>query len=806
MNTKSDERYEAEIRWTTHGVAHIRAADAGGLGFGQGYAAALDHLPTMADQLVKVRSERARYHGAGAEGQHLASDFGYLALGVVERAAALRAAQPQQIRDLAAGYVAGYNVAAVERKADGSLPAWCAGADWVRPIDELDFYAYLGDVALLGSGRNLAGIIGRAEAPGPDGSVPPSPVSALGGGAGNAAGNAASNGWAFGGDVTASGHGLVVANPHFPWGGEARFWECHLTIPGELDVYGVALLGTPGVQMGFNEGVAWCHTFSRGSRFTLARLDLVAGHPTRYRFGDEERDMAPATHRVMLRCDDGTLAAVERTLWSSHHGPMVNLPLVGWGLETGFTYRDANITNTQVLEQFLGMDKATTLDDFQAVFADVKGMPWVNTLAADASGRCWYIDASATPNLAPEAQARFHARLRDDFMAALLYENRVSLLDGSDPGDEWVDEPGARSPGLIPHDRLPSLERRDYVVNANDSHWLTNANSPLEGYSPLHGLERTPRTMRTRQNLRTAERIAAAGGLTVDGALDALFENTGLSADLLLDDVVRRCRAAGGRAGAVPDGTVADGNVADGDIADSNVPDGEATLARVAAILAAWDRRYELASVGAVLWREIVASFAPGELLDAGPLWAVAFHADDPVATPRGLAPAPAGGSDPIATAVLHAVAALDGAGIGLDAPLGAVQWADRGGRRVALHGGGEVDGILNIAVPVGSLSSTSLEPGPDPLPAFAHRTDRTGLVAGGYRITYGTSFVMAVELTAEGPVGRGLLAYGQSGDPRSPHHVDGTEAYAAKATRPLLFRDADIEADPHLVRRTVSR
>ena len=71
--------------------------------------------------------------------------------------------------------------------------------------------------------------------------------------------------------------------------------------------------------------------------------------------------------------------------------------------------------------------------------------------------------------------------------------------------------------------------------------------------------------------------------------------------------------------------------------------------------------------------------------------------------------------------------------------------------------------------------------------------------------VRHGTSFLMAVELTDDGPQGVGLLAYGQSGDARSPHHVDGTEAYAAKALRPLLFTDAAIDADPELVRRTIS-
>ena len=59
------------------------------------------------DQVTKVRSERALFHGAGPDDAHLASDLGYLALGVVERAEALRAAQPPEIRDLVAGYVAG---------------------------------------------------------------------------------------------------------------------------------------------------------------------------------------------------------------------------------------------------------------------------------------------------------------------------------------------------------------------------------------------------------------------------------------------------------------------------------------------------------------------------------------------------------------------------------------------------------------------------------------------------------------------------------------------------------------------------
>ena len=52
-------RYQASIRRTSYGVAHIEAANLESLGFGEGYTQAEDHLCTIADQIVKVRSERA---------------------------------------------------------------------------------------------------------------------------------------------------------------------------------------------------------------------------------------------------------------------------------------------------------------------------------------------------------------------------------------------------------------------------------------------------------------------------------------------------------------------------------------------------------------------------------------------------------------------------------------------------------------------------------------------------------------------------------------------------------------------------
>ncbi len=347
----------------------------------------------------------------------------------------------------------------------------------------------------------------------------------------------------------------------------------------------------------------------------------------------------------------------------------------------------------------------------------------------------------------------------------------MALLDGSDPDDEWVEVAGARAPGLVPYSDQPQLERDDVLVNANDSAWSTNVDAPITGHQELHGLERVPITQRTRQNHRTARRVASEGA-TVDGALAALFDNVSGTAHLA-PAVAERLLAAG--------------------------------LDEAAAVLEAWDGRYELGSRGAVLWRELMAGFTPAQLLDGPPLWAEGFDPDDPLATPRGLADPPATGPDPVATAAEAALKLLDRAGVAPDAPLGEVQWVARGSVRVPMHGGGEPDAVANVMTATTTLHPTTIQPPVERVAKVAERAARTGIGEGGYSCVYGASIVFAVQLGEDGPHGRGLLAYGQSSDPEHPDTAVQAEAFSAKAWRDLAFTEAAIEADPALVRRTVT-
>ena len=75
-----------------------------------------------------------------------------------------------------------------------------------------------------------------------------------------------------------------------------------------------------------------------------------------------------------------------------------------------------------------------------------------------------------------------------------------------------------------------------------------------------------------------------------------------------------------------------------------------------------------------------------------------------------------------------------------------------------------------------------------------------------GYRINFGTSFVMVVDYTGDEVAASALLVYGQTGDRSSDLFDVQTERFSEKLWREVAFTDAEIEADPNLVTTTVLR
>ena len=126
-----------------------------------------------------------------------------------------------------------------------------------------------------------------------------------------------SNMYAFGPDATADGSSMVYGNPHFPWTGSERLYMVHLTVPGQMDIAGVSLYGTPVVLIGFNDHVAWSHTVSTAYRFTFYKLQLDRNDPTRYVVTDG------SGQRKVKAMD-----VCKRLLDYGFHAPTVYFPLV----------------------------------------------------------------------------------------------------------------------------------------------------------------------------------------------------------------------------------------------------------------------------------------------------------------------------------------------------------------------------------------------------------------------------------------------------------------------------------------------
>jgi acyl-homoserine-lactone acylase len=789
--------YEATIRRTSAGVPHISADSLADLAFGQGWASGEDRACDLADQVVKIRGERARWFGAGEDDANVDSDFAWKAIGIFDRSSDDWTDASEGVVDLITAFTAGWNAHLDEVGADG-LDGWCAGDEWVRPLEPVEIYAYARSIALQASSGAIAGFIARAQPPQAAATTTTSSDEAASAPIVPAAPNIGSNGWAIGAERSAEGGGMLVANPHFPWEGALRFWEVHLTIPDELDAYGVQLSGLPGIGIGFTENFAWTHTVSAGNRFTAYRLELAPGLPTTYVYGDGRREMTSRDVTVEVRGGDGRVSDVTRTMWSSHYGPIIDFPGFGWTEAATITYRDANIDNDEFIDQYLAMLQADDLDEFIQVHREVNGVPLFNTVAVSDDGRAWYADTSATPNLSDDAIAAYRAELRSDPIVQIAAENGAVLLDGSDPLYDWVDEAGSRDPGLVPADEQPTVERDDYVFNANDSFWLPHATETLEGdYSPLHGAQRTARSPRTRENAvvlgdtTTAGPGGEDGAFTLDELAAATLQNRGYTSRVLLQAVVERCR--GVTAVEVP----AQEPPGDGD-GPAPLPAGRVDVGPACRVLAGWDGVYDVDRAGPPLWRELLAPIDSTDLNRAGPLWADPFDPERPVDTPAGLAPAPGSGApDPVLVNLARAVQSLEAAGFAVDATLGDVQFALRDGERIPIHGGNARDGTTNI---VGWGTDPSVL---DPtLLASEHETlvpgsslARVGREAG-YPINNGTSFLMALSFTDDGPRARVFLTYGEPEDRSSDLYTEATEAFSAKEWRDVAFTDAEIEAD----------
>ena len=213
-------------------------------------------------------------------------------------------------------------------------------------------------------------------------------------------------------------------------------------------------------------------------------------------------------------------------------------------------------------------------------------------------------------------------------------------------------------------------------------------------------------------------------------------------------------------------------------------------------MLSNWDGVYDLDRSGPMLWRETMSRFDSSAFETNGPLFEDGFDPAQPTLTPS----TPAADTTPLLQAMARAVQTITTAGFEVDTTLGASQFTERSETRIPIHGGTGRDGVTNVVTWSGRSSSS--EPAPQRGEAVAVGSSLRG---EGYRINYGTSFVMTVDYTGDDVEAWSLLVYGQTGDRTSPLFETQTVAFSEKQWRQVAFTAEQIEADPNLETYTVT-
>jgi acyl-homoserine-lactone acylase len=739
------EQASAEIRRTSFGIPHIRAENERGLGYGIGYAYAQDNLCLLANEIVTVNGQRSRYFGPEAltleSRENLVSDVFFSWLNTAKAVSGFWQAQPHDVRELMEGYVAGYNRSLAERRKTG-LPAQCQG-DWVRDITPADLVKLTRRLLVEGGVGQFAEALAGAT-------PPAAAVAAVGDRAEfqqaasrlqRFALDRGSNAIAVGSERSFNGRGMLLANPHFPWVGGMRFYQMHLTIPGQLDVMGAALPGLPLINIGFNQHLAWTHTVDLSKHFTLYRLQLDPKDSTRYLLDGKSLPMHRQTLTVEVKQSDGTLKSISRVVYGSQFGPIVQWPgKLDWDNQFAYSLRDANLDNDRVLSQWYAMNRANSLEAFQASVHKIQGIPWVNTLAADDQGQTLYMNLSVVPNVSAEKLAQC-----SDPRIGL----HMIILDGSNGACAWDTDPQAAQTGIYAANQLPQLLRKDFVQHSNDSAWMANPAQPLSGFSPLISQDSQPLGLRSRFALDRLNTLARSGRLSAADLQHMVMDDEVYQAAHVMPDVLQFCAT---------------------DLA------GDAkTLSPLCASLKAWDRKANLDSgLGFVHFQNVMES-----LEQTPDRWRVAFDPEDPQHTPRGLAIDRPPVAQALRQAMLASVEQINASGLQQNARWGDIQVVSSGGQQTPIHGGPGTLGVYNAIQSV-------------------PRSD------GKREVVSGTSYLQVVTFDEKGPQAKGLLAFSLSSDPSSKYARDQTEAFSQKQLSVLPFTEQQILADPHYQAQTL--
>ncbi len=241
-----------------------------------------------------------------------------------------------------------------------------------------------------------------------------------------------SNNWAVAPERTANGHALLAGDPHLELTLPSIWYEAHLVVPGELDVYGVTMPSVPFIVIGFNRDVAWSFTNTGADVIDYYEEELDDPEaPTRYRVDGAWRPLETRLEEYRGR---GAEHLAADTLYFTHRGPLI-------------TYADRSLSmRWTVLEgtrETIGLWRAARAGSVEQWLAamEMYRAPAQNMIVADRGGTIAIRSTGSFP-LHPDGSG-------------------LPVRDGRTSGGDWT--------GFWPLDRYPFAidPRQGYLASAN---------------------------------------------------------------------------------------------------------------------------------------------------------------------------------------------------------------------------------------------------------------------------------------------------------------------------------------------------
>ncbi len=340
---------QTEIVWDKWGVPHIYAPNDNASFYAEGYAQMHLHGNLLLELYGKSRGRAAEYWGK----DYLENDLLIHRLGFPELAEKWRTEQNPELWELIQSFINGMNAYAAEHP-----QAFNEENIKVLPIEYDDVnlhYLNIMYTKFIG-GAELGTVYNWNEI--------------------------GSNAWAVGPSRSASGHAMLVQNPHLPWSDEFLFTEMHINTP-KTNIYGVMLVGLPGIAFGFNENLGWSHTNNTIDNADSYELELTGSGG--YLLDDKPEDFITSTKKIKIKTKEGVLLDSTITILHAAQGPVLKK-----GETKAIAIRMPGYDRSNGILRWWQMANAQNFNEFEKALKTLQ-LPFFNILYADKQGNIFYL-------------------------------------------------------------------------------------------------------------------------------------------------------------------------------------------------------------------------------------------------------------------------------------------------------------------------------------------------------------------------------------------------------------------------------